>query len=234
MHSLILHTHHLQTVLKIWTLLIWVIFFNSLFQIALTIGAVIAVLIIAVSGLEYMTTEAASGKGSSRERIQQAVLGLLMLLSVWLFFNEINPDILNLDFTLGKGNIAETSVDYRDSITNAYQTESGDGIWILRGRTCESAQGVGWRPSVTSQVCGNLKPEPGRTLSDYQCCINKVTFPEGGEPEFFPDREARAADLSGKWCYRSLNPFGNVCFETQETCQNALPESASTSTCLSY
>lgn len=77
-------------------------YFNNLFDLTLTFAAILAVLVIAVSGLEYMTTEAVSGKGNSKERIQQAILGLLMLLGTWLFFNEIlGKDALQLDFNLG-------------------------------------------------------------------------------------------------------------------------------------
>ena len=68
-------------------------YFNNLFDLTLTFAAILAVLVIAVSGLEYMTTEAVSGK---------AILGLLMLLGTWLFFNEIlGKDALQLDFNLG-------------------------------------------------------------------------------------------------------------------------------------
>ena len=75
-------------------------FLNSLFNIALTLGAVLAVLIIATAGLQYMTTDAVSGKTSGKEGIQRAVTGILMLLGIWLFFETINPDITDLDFGL--------------------------------------------------------------------------------------------------------------------------------------
>lgn len=80
-------------------------YFNNLYELALLVGAVLAVLIIASAGLQYMSTDAISGKSESKTRITQALIGLLMLLGVWLFFNEIRPDILNLDFEL-----EETSV----------------------------------------------------------------------------------------------------------------------------
>ena len=69
---------------------------NGLFNLALVLGSVLAVLIIAGSGLQYMSTDAVFQKKDSVYRMSYAILGLLMLLGTWLFFNEINPNILNL------------------------------------------------------------------------------------------------------------------------------------------
>jgi len=92
-------------------------YFTNLFNLALVIGAVLAVLIIATAGLQYMTTDAISGKGESKDRIWQAVLGLLMLLSVYLFFKEINPNILNLDLKLDTVEVTGSSLDTTTSGT---------------------------------------------------------------------------------------------------------------------
>jgi len=92
-------------------------YFTNLFNLALVIGAVLAVLIIATAGLQYMTTDAISGKGESKDRIWQAVLGLLMLLSVYLFFKEINPNILNLDLKLDTVEVTGSSLDTRSEGT---------------------------------------------------------------------------------------------------------------------
>lgn len=72
-------------------------FFSALFYTALAIGAILAVLRLGYAGFKYMTTDLFHQKQNAREIINQAVLGLLLLLSVWLILNQINPDILNLD-----------------------------------------------------------------------------------------------------------------------------------------
>lgn len=71
-------------------------YFNSIFDIALLIGAILAVIMIAASGIQYMTTDAITQKKDSVLQMRTAVIGLLMLLGTYLFFNQINPDILNL------------------------------------------------------------------------------------------------------------------------------------------
>lgn len=83
-------------------------YLNNLFDLALLVGAILAVLVIASAGLQYMTTDAVYGKTESRRRIMHAVAGLLMLLGIWLFFNTINPNILKLDFELKKVNTQGT------------------------------------------------------------------------------------------------------------------------------
>ncbi|MEK7509601.1 MAG: hypothetical protein AAB605_02710 [Patescibacteria group bacterium] len=72
-------------------------FFSALFYTALAIGAILAVLRLGYAGFKYMTTDLFQQKQNAREIISQAVLGLLLLLSVWLILNQINPDILNLN-----------------------------------------------------------------------------------------------------------------------------------------
>ena len=91
-------------------------YFTNLFNLALVVGAILSVLIIASAGLQYMTTDAVSGKGESKGRIWQAILGLLMLLSVWIFFKEINPNILNLDLTLETLEITGSKLDTKPCV----------------------------------------------------------------------------------------------------------------------
>ena len=71
-------------------------YINALFNLAVLIGAVLAVFIIASAGLQYMTTDAIMQKSDAKKRIQNALFGLIMMLSIWIFFNQINPEILKL------------------------------------------------------------------------------------------------------------------------------------------
>lgn len=70
-------------------------FFNGLFTFGIVIAGFLAVVMIAVGGIQYMSTDAVSGKGEGRERITYALMGLLLILFSWILLNTINPDILN-------------------------------------------------------------------------------------------------------------------------------------------
>ena len=72
-------------------------FLNGLFRFAIIIGAIAAVLRIAYAGYLYMgQSDMWSHKGQAKAILGDAILGLLLLLSIYIILNQINPDILNL------------------------------------------------------------------------------------------------------------------------------------------
>ncbi len=70
---------------------------NLFFMAALSIGAILAVLRIVYAGYLYTTSDIWGNKSKAKEVVQQAIIGLVMLLSVWVVLNTINPDLLNLN-----------------------------------------------------------------------------------------------------------------------------------------
>lgn len=75
-------------------------FLTAIFNIAISVGAILAVLRIAYGGFVYMTTDAVGQKTNAKEIIQNAVVGLLLLLAVVLILERINPDILKINIDL--------------------------------------------------------------------------------------------------------------------------------------
>jgi len=73
-------------------------FFNGMFMYGISIAAFLAVIMIAIGGMQYMSTDAVSGKAEGKERIQYAVMGLLLVLFSWILLRQINPEILNFGF----------------------------------------------------------------------------------------------------------------------------------------
>ncbi|MDP2648760.1 MAG: hypothetical protein U1D26_02655 [Patescibacteria group bacterium] len=71
---------------------------NRVFTFAIAIGAMAAVLRLVFAGYLYMAqSDMWSSKGQARMIIADVTLGLLLLLSVWLILNQINPDIVSLN-----------------------------------------------------------------------------------------------------------------------------------------
>jgi hypothetical protein len=71
---------------------------NKLFQFALSIGAIAAVIRIGWAGYLYMWNGDSQSKLTSAKTIMSNVaLGLLLLLSIYLILYQINPNILKLD-----------------------------------------------------------------------------------------------------------------------------------------
>lgn len=84
-------------------------YLNSVFNFAISVGAVLAVLMIVKGGFEYMTTEAINQKGQARQSIQSAVIGLILLLMSVLILEVINPNLLNLDLFRNLENASQSA-----------------------------------------------------------------------------------------------------------------------------
>lgn len=104
-------------------------YLNSVFNFAISIGAILAVLMIVKGGFEYMTTEAVGQKGAARTSIQNAVLGLILLLMIVLILEVINPQLLNLDLfrNLENANTTprDTGGDINDPTSNPVPSNRG-------------------------------------------------------------------------------------------------------------
>lgn len=72
--------------------------FNGLFKIALSVGAMLAVLRLAYAGYLYMgSSDMWGSKHHAKEVIQDSIIGLLLLLSIYVILYQINPCLLNLN-----------------------------------------------------------------------------------------------------------------------------------------
>ena len=72
-------------------------YLNLMIKLFIGICAVLAVIMIVIGGIEYMTTELVSSKEAGKERIRNAIFGLLLALGAWTILNQINPNLLNTD-----------------------------------------------------------------------------------------------------------------------------------------
>jgi hypothetical protein len=77
---------------------------NNGFQIAIIVGASLAVMRIVYGGYLYMFSAAGTQTSKAKVVLKQAVLGLLLLLATYIILNQINPDILNLNAVLPQSN----------------------------------------------------------------------------------------------------------------------------------
>jgi len=163
-------------------------FFNTLFKAAIIVGAMLAVLRLGYAGFVYMTTDLPGAKGNARSIIGNAVLGLLLLLSVWLILNQINPQILNL-------NILQNVPQPSRIETPSQPNTSDDGF----GSACPAGQawdGERCSSSLNEATCAGFG---GRADPSY-----------GSGACVFPSSGARRP--AGSWC------FGDVCYNSQAAC----------------
>lgn len=100
-------------------------FFNNLYKYLIGLAAVIAIIEIIWGGLEISTQDSVSKHADGKERIQQAVLGLVLVLAPVIVFSIINPSILNLSLNLPPLNTASTTQIQAQTPT---QPTCGNGV----------------------------------------------------------------------------------------------------------
>ncbi len=69
---------------------------NQLFYAGLAVAVILAVVMIIVGGVQYMTIDAAAQKDTGKKRVQAALGGLVLAFSAILILNTINPNLTKL------------------------------------------------------------------------------------------------------------------------------------------
>ncbi len=215
------------------------LFLNSLYKICIGVGAVLAVLMIMYAGFLFMTSRGSvASNEKAKSYIQNAVLGLILLLSPTIVFSIINPDILKLDLNfdslrLNDDDLVEVNPNTTAESARICTTISGEGktkiAEIKPGQDAASAcsaLGKGW---AHYPECGSV--EEGHAYCGYDP-KNDQNNPEPPSPEsesgkYTYDWYLRQKDFSDKdggYCLMSHTSH----FETQQACTSAL-SSAKTS-----
>lgn len=73
-------------------------YLTAIFNLTISVSVVLAFVMITFGGIVYATSDALSGKSKGREWVQNAIVGLLIVIGAWVILNTINPQIL--DFKL--------------------------------------------------------------------------------------------------------------------------------------
>jgi len=71
---------------------------NALLGLSVGVAAVLAVIMLAIGGFKYMTTDSMFALGNAKEQIANAIIGLLIVLTAILILRTINPEIVSLNF----------------------------------------------------------------------------------------------------------------------------------------
>lgn len=115
-------------------------YLNILLRIFIGLCAVLAVVMIVMGGVEYMTSELISGKEAGREKVTGAILGLLLALGAYILLFTINPDLLNTDISMEDANVRVT-VDLGGESTTPFQAISSTALQNI-GITCSGSGGA--------------------------------------------------------------------------------------------
>ncbi len=155
-------------------------FFNNLYKFLIGLAAVLAVIEIIWGGLEISTKDSVSQQSEGKERITNAILGLILVLSPVLVFSIINPNILDLSLNLPSlkltvpetKNVAPTIINKgtMDVITGPGTTKIGteDGIFLCRNDgNCEEQKALCKKETRLPPEVGCLTGSSFRPYDDY-------------------------------------------------------------------
>ncbi len=82
----------------------------AIYRAGLILASVLSVLMIVIGGIQYMTAGGNPGRlGDAKDRIWQAILGLLLVLGSYLILNTINPDLVKMELSSMKTLTTETA-----------------------------------------------------------------------------------------------------------------------------
>jgi len=78
-------------------------YLGSIFKIGIGLAGVFAVLMIIISGIQFIGGAASpSAHTEAKERMVNAILGLILALGSWLILNTINPNLLKTNLELAE------------------------------------------------------------------------------------------------------------------------------------
>ena len=71
-------------------------YLNTIIDLVIGFASVLAVVMIVIGGIEYITSDIPSAKGNGKERIINAIFGLVLVLGAYALLNTINPALLDV------------------------------------------------------------------------------------------------------------------------------------------
>jgi hypothetical protein len=155
-------------------------------KLIIGLASVMAVVMIVIGGVEYMTSDLVFSKESAKQRISEAVLGLLVALGAYALLNTINPDLLQTDLdTLDK---VIVEVDLETPIISDVGTPPG--------KTTSCAEGI-VKTTINMFACANIVQNINLLLSDSRAA--KLNITGGGYRSYEEQKRLRIANCNGNF-----------------------------------
>lgn len=107
-------------------------YLNGIFKFMIGLAGVLAVVMLVLGGIQYMSTDAISGKEAGKERMTSSILGLLLALGAFVILNTISPTLTNLGLTIDKVTI---TIEPDEIDVDTPHAASPDGGYCLANYT---------------------------------------------------------------------------------------------------
>ena len=202
-------------------------YINWIIKTSVILGSILAVAYIIFGGITYMTTDSFSNKTEGRENVRNAIGGLIFLIGGYLIFIQINPDILNVNFSTAAGRVEiqagemdlgldrDDPDNYNDikdeNVRNGYDNDRCVNLLGLLSSFTESG---------ILEECNELRSSDEFKDKETTSCA-KRNWTGGALPDFL--------DITTTYCFSYKS--GSV--EEQNQCIKSLGENTTCSPCRS-
>ncbi len=133
------------------------------FNLAIGAAAALAVVMIVIGGLRYMTTEAVGGKEGGKDMIRRAIWGLVLALASWLILFTINPNLVNFSGITSGPSLNQGEVNISLQMIQGVGTiKAGRSYWVAKDQ-----------PFEIRATASNAEGEPYQNLT-WQAVVSGV------------------------------------------------------------
>lgn len=145
-------------------------YLNGLYKAGIAIATGLALLMIVLGGLQYVSSDAINGKSEGRSRINNAVIGLLLALGSYILLQQINPNLLRSDLALeatkSTGSVSKVDITLSDGKT------AGTGGGFGGGGASGGAMTGGIAAPLTQDVLSRLNANASTfdTTQSHRSC----------------------------------------------------------------
>jgi len=102
----------------------FVTYLKGFFRLVISLSSIIAVLVITYEGFKLVVSTTEGARDTAKERIQQALIGLGLVLGSYLILNTINPQLTKISFAVDKvADYAGTSAYFEDDLSQSLKDE---------------------------------------------------------------------------------------------------------------
>ncbi len=130
-------------------------FMNTFIDIFIGIVAILSMIMIVMGGIEYVMSDLVTSKEEAKSRIQNAILGLILSLSIYIILNTVNPNLLNLCLDVPNKSITIKEGIAGDENAGNFTPISKDKLESL-GVKCPGSGGAGALPSIARSFAGKV------------------------------------------------------------------------------
>jgi hypothetical protein len=135
-------------------------FANGVIKLTVGFAAVLAVIMFFIGGFQYMTGESLNMKGEGKSKMQNAVLGLVLVLASFVILNTINPQLVTLRLAFSPGSGGGNNNGQQGGIQNPPQGPAEGNFCYISNSGPNRGERICYQ---TQTQCNNAAQDAGVT-----------------------------------------------------------------------